>query len=124
MAEPTLRDILDALLRLNSKFDHWESRMDRIERRLDILVENASPQAPAPAPIDDEAPSDEPSANEPSIDEPSNDTSLCVDILSSRFDVKTSLRIARSSSCLPLSLPRPTTLLIPPAGQLYKGLLR
>jgi hypothetical protein len=74
MAEPTLRDILDALLRLNSKFDHWESRMDRIERRLDILVENASPQAPAPAPIDDEAPSDEPSANEPSIDEPSNDT--------------------------------------------------
>jgi hypothetical protein len=65
MAEPTLRDILDALLRLNSKFDHWESR---INHRLDIL-ENASPQAPTPAPIDDEAPSDEPSADEPSYDD-------------------------------------------------------
>jgi hypothetical protein len=63
MAEPTLRDILDALLRLNSKFDHWESR---INYRLNIL-ENASLQAPAPAPVD-EAPSDEP-ADEPSDDE-------------------------------------------------------
>jgi hypothetical protein len=74
MAEPK-RDILDLLEMINSRLERWESRIDRIERRLKVLVENASPQAPAPAaPIDEEAPFDEPSCEEQCCDdEPSDD---------------------------------------------------
>jgi hypothetical protein len=76
----TTKDLLRQIIAL---MDYMDSRFDAIERRLDILVENASPQAPALAIVDDEAPSEEPSCEEQSCDdelsadEPSWDETPC-----------------------------------------------
>jgi hypothetical protein len=60
MAEPIKRDILDALLRINSRLERMESRLDAIVDRVKKLKANTLP----PYEPLYEAPSDEPFCEE------------------------------------------------------------
>jgi hypothetical protein len=89
MAELTKRDILDQLLlmceEIRAAFKHIDHSLDNIKKRCGIL-KNASPQAPALAIINDEAPSDEPSCKEQLYDDEPSDNEPCDELYNKPYE--------------------------------------
>ena len=42
MTEPTLRDVIDRLDRIDGRLDRVEQRLDRVEQKVDVLSETVA----------------------------------------------------------------------------------